>query len=256
MPTQDLDLSVFNAEYKNMKKIMDSVRAPHKAGASKSFALFQEKAKDAASENFVDSWLNQKQPEVPAAGQPFKLSSGGVQGGSQSYSQQTGSYPNPMFLMQQQQQQTQQQQQQELEQLQFQALVLQHQQKQQQQQQEGEWGAVQFDERGLPMDGIDYSVGPSDVEQSAFDAGPNLPLPEWVMPGLPNDFNFSVGNEDFSQGPSLSNDEFINMRQQQQQMMQPQYEQMARAQTFQKQAYVPPQSNDDFSQGPNLTEFR
>ena len=50
-----------HVEYVNTThwQIMDSVRAPHKAGASESFALFQERAKNAASENFVDSWLNQ-----------------------------------------------------------------------------------------------------------------------------------------------------------------------------------------------------
>jgi len=57
------DRAGMHVEYVNTLRthwqIMDSVRAPHKAGASKSFALFQEKAKDAASENFVDSWLNQ-----------------------------------------------------------------------------------------------------------------------------------------------------------------------------------------------------
>ena len=54
---QELDLTSLNAEYKSMKKVMDTIRKPPSAGAARRFAAFQEMGKTVASENFFDSWL-------------------------------------------------------------------------------------------------------------------------------------------------------------------------------------------------------
>ena len=56
---KDLDMTALNAEYKSMKKAMDAVRKPLSFGGSKSFAAYQERAKDKVSDDFVSGWLNQ-----------------------------------------------------------------------------------------------------------------------------------------------------------------------------------------------------
>jgi hypothetical protein len=46
---------------------MDAVRKPPSLGGSKSFAAFQEQAKNKASDDFVSGWLNQVDSIVPAS---------------------------------------------------------------------------------------------------------------------------------------------------------------------------------------------